>query len=114
MVQDNFSWLTEWYLCQCDGDWEHQFGVRIDTLDNPGWSLTIDLERTSLESSLLDPVLHNVNPENELSGRDGNISWYVCKVENRQFISYGGPKDLVHLIETFRRFAEEQSGHHLA
>ena len=41
--------LQSWYALQCDGDWEHQFGVKIETLDNPGWSFTIDLDDTSLE-----------------------------------------------------------------
>ena len=27
-------WLEEWYKSQCDGDWEHLFGVEIGTLDN--------------------------------------------------------------------------------
>jgi hypothetical protein len=31
------TWLQAWYAEQCDGDWEHQFGVSVETLDNPGW-----------------------------------------------------------------------------
>jgi hypothetical protein len=31
----------EWYTKQCNGDWEHSYGIRIDTIDNPGWSLTL-------------------------------------------------------------------------
>ncbi len=31
------SRLQRWYSAQCDGDWEHGLGVRIETLDNPGW-----------------------------------------------------------------------------
>jgi hypothetical protein len=33
------GWLEQWYYDQCDGDWEHAYGIRIGTLDNPGWSL---------------------------------------------------------------------------
>jgi hypothetical protein len=29
-------WLQGWYATQCDGDWEHEYGVSIETLDNPG------------------------------------------------------------------------------
>jgi len=42
------TWLQAWYPVQCDGDWEHEFGVRVETLDNPGWSLRIDLDGTAM------------------------------------------------------------------
>jgi len=29
--------IQDWYRRQCDGDWEHSYGVKIETLDNPGW-----------------------------------------------------------------------------
>lgn len=28
--------LCSWYSQKCNGDWEHSYGVSIDTLDNPG------------------------------------------------------------------------------
>ena len=37
------EWLEQWYVSHCDGNWEHQYGVRVDTLDNPGWSVQIDV-----------------------------------------------------------------------
>nr|TKK07812.1 hypothetical protein SrhCFBP13529_11555 [Stenotrophomonas rhizophila] len=40
--------LQKWYADQCDGDWEHSFGIRIDTLDNPGWTVSVDLTDTAL------------------------------------------------------------------
>ena len=40
--------LQDWYSAQCNGDWEHQQGVRIESLDNPGWALDIDLADTAL------------------------------------------------------------------
>ncbi|MFE4959105.1 Imm53 family immunity protein [Streptomyces sp. NPDC056653] len=30
------DWLQNRYAQQCDGDWEHEWGVKIATLDNPG------------------------------------------------------------------------------
>ncbi|HEY0134050.1 MAG TPA: Imm53 family immunity protein, partial [Nannocystis sp.] len=41
--------LQTWYASMCDGDWEHRFGVRITTLDNPGWHVRIDILETGLE-----------------------------------------------------------------
>jgi len=29
--------LMNWYDAHCDGDWEHQNGFELMTVDNPGW-----------------------------------------------------------------------------
>ncbi|MBS1660912.1 MAG: hypothetical protein JST68_07650 [Bacteroidetes bacterium] len=28
------NWQQTWHLEQCDGEWEHEYGVKIETLDN--------------------------------------------------------------------------------
>ena len=91
-----------WYLAQCDEDWEHQYGVSIGTLDNPGWSLTVDLEQTSLEGKLFEPIFENVAESQAPQGLDGDLRWMVAKVEGTKFRGYGGPRDLPRLIEAFR------------
>jgi hypothetical protein len=40
--------LEDWYASRCDGDWERSFGITIETLDNPGWAVRIDLAETRL------------------------------------------------------------------
>ena len=42
--------LQQWYQSKCDGTWEHMYGVEIDTLDNPGWtvSLTGETDKKSI------------------------------------------------------------------
>ena len=71
----SLSALENWYAGQCNGVWEHGCGVRIDTLDNPGWrphriawnektGCGIAKGRTDLESRRLDILL----------GREGGIS----------------------------------------
>ena len=42
--------LQAWYAGECDGDWEHSYGVKIGPLDNPGWLVQIDLTGTSLSN----------------------------------------------------------------
>jgi hypothetical protein len=42
---DNFNKSQHWYLEQCNDLWEHSYGVKIDTLDNPGWLLVIRFNR---------------------------------------------------------------------
>ena len=55
-MSDELSWLQQWYSAHCDGEWEHGFGVTIATLDNPGWSVTIDVEGTQLASTPFESV----------------------------------------------------------
>ena len=47
------STLEQWYLRQCDGEWEHGFGVEISTIDKPGWSANIDLHNTPKQNATL-------------------------------------------------------------
>ena len=36
--------LENWHADKCNGDWEHQGGIRIETLDNPGWRVHIEFD----------------------------------------------------------------------
>ena len=55
-MNDNpISWLQNWYTTQCDGDWEHDYGITIGTLDNPGWYVVINLVETPLEAAAFEP-----------------------------------------------------------
>lgn len=104
---DDITWLMGWYLAQCDGDWEHQYGVTIDTLDNPGWSLKVDLNGTSMEGSPFTPIYEGVSEEEQpVQGLDGDVPWLVCRVEGSHFKGWGGPRDLGRLIAAFRSWAD--------
>jgi Immunity protein 53 len=86
-----FERSQEWYASNCDGDWEHQYGIKIDTLDNPGWSIRIDLAGTSHENIALRAV------SVERSETEG----LQYMVENQQFVGACGPKMLQNLIDAF-------------
>jgi len=90
------DWLQNWYAAQADGEWEHEYGLRIDTLDNPGWSLEIDLKGTSLEAQ----------PFEELRVDRSNSDWIHCRLEDGQFRGWGGPLNLSELVEAFREWAD--------
>lgn len=32
-----------WFKSQCDHLWEHQNGLKLETTDNPGWLMMIDI-----------------------------------------------------------------------
>ena len=51
------DWLEHWYLNQCNGEWEHEFGITIQTTDNPGWLVIIDLSNTKLEEVEMPYIL---------------------------------------------------------
>ena len=40
-MADLLKVLQQWYQSKCDGTWEHMYGVEIDTLDNPGWTVSL-------------------------------------------------------------------------
>ena len=99
---DSLAQLQKWYLQQCDEDWEHSYGIRIDTLDNPGWHLEIDLVGTELEGRSFEPVHYGMYEEAETSGNE----WIFCKVEGNKFNAAGGPLKLNEIINVFLRWAE--------
>ena len=97
----------QWYLAQCNEVWEEEFGLVIDTLDNPGWSLTVDLDGTRLEGRPFKAIYDNIDDEEPVQGLWGDQPWIACKVEGTKFKGLGGPRELGRLISTFRAWAEK-------
>ena len=96
-MDDNLlSWLQQWYTSHCDGDWKHQYGMRMATLDNPGWVVRVNLIGTELEEMEFPSI------KNEKSEHD----WVHCHIENGQFVGHCGPLNLVELLGMFRSWAE--------
>ncbi|WP_068469666.1 immunity 53 family protein [Candidatus Protochlamydia phocaeensis] len=95
-MNDNLIWLLKWYYKECDGDWEHQFGVKIETLDNPGWSIQISIQETDLQDKKFQDI------DNECTEND----WIFCRVRNGFFEGYGGPLNLPEILQIFREWAE--------
>ena len=89
--------LERWYESQCDEDWEHAWGVTIGTVDNPGWTVMIDLDETYLEGVAFEPVI-DIEPERD---------WVRCEVREHKFIGSGGPRQLERIISTFLGWARE-------
>lgn len=92
------EWLQEWFYSQCNGNWEHDFGITIKTLDNPGWDITIELFDTG--------VLLREKEYELIQLKDGG--WYGYKVENGVFNAAGDPKKLNFLISIFQKLVEEE------
>jgi hypothetical protein len=56
-------------LAQCDGGWQHQNGVEINTLDNPSWRIVINLAGTELAGAAFAAVEENY---------DHDTDWLRC------------------------------------
>jgi hypothetical protein len=57
MSRDILSDLSRWYAHHCDGEWEHHHDIAIETTDNPGWWVKIDLAGTELEGRAFPAIL---------------------------------------------------------
>ena len=95
-IAECIGWVQKWYAAQCDGDWEHQNGVSIGTLDNPGWSVAIDLRGTDLEATAFA----------EVARLEPKRAWIACKVEGNQWKGAGGPHMLAEILATFVRWVQ--------
>jgi len=94
MKPDTFKWLEDWLTSQADGEWEHRYGIRIESLDNPGWSVMIDIGKASSPSRSFEPVIV------ERSESD----WLQCRVVDGRFEGFGDTRKLAEIIEIFREW----------
>ena len=102
---DTLTRLQRWYHSQCNGDWEHAWGVKIGTLDNPGWSIEINLHDTTLAGKTFQEHSYGVGKDAETNGDE----WLVCKVEDQVFKGFAGPFKLEEMIEVFLDWAQKNS-----
>jgi hypothetical protein len=93
---DTLSKIQNWFTKQCNGDWEHEYGLNISTLDNPGWAVNINLIETNLEEIEISTVDIKRN-END---------WIYCEVKNEMFFGYGGSGNLTEILEVFLKITE--------
>ena len=94
---DELQQLQDWYSSQCNGDWEHTYGVKIETLDNPGWSIEIDLRETDLAERSFAPLSRG--------DTEDDSDWIRCKVEHEKFMGAGGSNNLAELLRAFLTWA---------
>lgn len=83
----------------CNGDWEHTYGIFINNIDNPGWSLKVELK---------DTYLYEVEFKPQRIQRQNEGDWVLCNVEDGEFHGYGGPNNLGEIIEIFLIWANDQ------
>jgi Immunity protein 53 len=109
MGDELITWLQNWYAAQCDGDWEHSYGVEIATLDNPGWYVVISLVGTPLEGATFQPVDESNRSEDD---------WIDCRLVEEHphrdgfrgpyLWGAGGPHNLSKILHVFREWVIQQ------
>lgn len=96
----DFADIIEWYNSHCDQSWEHQYGVSLQTLDNPGWLLRVDLIHTDLQGSTMTEVREGIAPQ----GHPVSPRWLHCFVIDNQFRGACDPTQVARLFQLFRQF----------
>jgi hypothetical protein len=86
--------LQRWYAAECNGDWEHSYGIVIETLDNPGWSVQIDLEETQLACRARPQVREQTSEED----------WIHVEITDSKFVGAGDPTKLLTILAAFIEF----------
>ena len=90
------EWIQKWYKSNCDGYWEHMYGVKIDTLDNPGWHVLIDLVDTPLEEKKFENIVNYIDEDN----------WINCMVKEGVFNGGGDLYKLEDILLIFKNWVE--------
>ena len=100
--------IALWYAQHCDGEWEHSYGISIDTLDNPGWSVKIDLRDTLLEDVPFLPVKYG-DSETWLDGRLEPSDWVDCYRDENVFYGLASTRNLETVLKIFLDWADENT-----
>src|ERR1051325_5953890 len=85
--------IEAWFRTQCNGEWEHTHGISIETLDNPGGGVKIDLKGTPWENNTFEEV--NVDRTQD--------DWLHCKKDGAIFQGHGDPCKLELILSHFLR-----------
>lgn len=93
---NNLNWLQNWYRMRTDGNWEHQYGIKIETVDNPGWRVDIDLADTELSAI----------PFSRVNSEKDKFDWIHCWVEDCKFKIACSSSNLDQGLEIFRNWAK--------
>lgn len=91
------EWIQNWYHNNCDGDWEHMYGMKIYNVDNPGWAVEIELIDTKFEDKVFEKVQYD----------NGDEDWLLCFVKDGIFQGNGDSRKLKKILDIFRDWVEE-------
>lgn len=91
------DWVQDWFTNQCDGMWEHGYGVRVNMISEPGWHVRIELRNTPWAEKKTELVREKLPT--------GEIVYY--EVKNGYFEAKGGISTLEILLNIFKKWIEK-------
>jgi hypothetical protein len=103
------AWLMCWYASNCDGDWEHCYGISIKLVPPSIWEIQINIEETNLEDK----------PFTTIDTKNSDKDWIYCFVEqtnlfyspteiiNQKFHGSGDLTKLEMILNIFRNWAQK-------
>lgn len=92
----HLDWLQLWYHSQCDGDWEHQYGVTMTLKKSEEWEFDIDLTYTEMQGIHLSDA--------EQSDPEGG--WLRWRSDGWHFRAECSRKNVIAVIAEFRTWVE--------
>ena len=95
--------LQAWYSRQCDGTWEHSSGIIIETCDNPGWWVKVDLAGTDLFGRKFSGIAEGVDRNNFALGP----RWLSCRIEGETWHGAGDETQLERILQCLLEWAED-------
>jgi hypothetical protein len=95
--------LQAWYSHQCDGEWEHTSGISIQTCDNPGWWVKINLIGTPLQTQAFTEIAEGVDAQRCALGSH----WLSCFTADGTWHGAGDEAKLEQILEAFLAWAED-------
>lgn len=98
--------LQRWYARHCNGEWEHASGITIQTCDNPGWWVKIDVSATPLRERTFTEIAENVDAQRFPLGP----RWLSCHCEDGVWHGAGDETRLEHILAIFLDWAESAGG----
>jgi len=96
MKDETLIWLENWFFQACNGIWETKKRLLIESIDNPGWALTLCLEDSKYQDKLCEKVLID-RSEND---------WCHSTINESKLIIAGGPLNLNEIFYNFRKCIE--------
>jgi hypothetical protein len=97
MHQNLIVALEDGYWHQRNENWKHEFRLSMDTLDNPDWKITIDLNNPDIINKIFETYKVERAKNN----------WCCCWIENLKFEGRGGAKNLREILEVFFSWLQE-------
>lgn len=72
--------LENFLVSHSDGEWEHMEGIVLESLDNPGWWLRVQIDYTVL----FDRNFESINIQRS------EHDWIICRLKDGFFEGMGG------------------------